>query len=402
MNARYTKTDVDGHLANAVASGKAAADAALASAKEYSDGKLSAATDTLSKSIEGVAGDVAELGTKIDTIIGEDSGLTTRDIVVDELAKQLLSDKADADFKTLKELADWLENHPEDVASINSDIKALSAATGSLSTSIEIVAGDVAELSGATIDGLNARYTKTDVDGHLANAVASGKAAADAALASAKEYSDGILSAATDTLSKSIEVVAGDVAELSGATIDGLNARYTKTDVDGHLANAVASGKAAADAALADAKEYSDGKLSAATSTLSKSIETVAGDVADLSGATIDGLNARYTKTDVDTHLANAVASGQAAANAALASAKEYSDGKLSAATDTLSKSIEAVAGDVTKLSGATVELAGKAVTSIKIEGTEDSEQKQTVTVTIKDNEATFNFLGMVIDGGTF
>ena len=365
---------------------------------------MSAATEALESQIEEVAGNVSDLEEKVETIIGVDSGMTTRQIVVDELAKQLLSDKADADFKTLKELADWLENHPEDVASINSDITALSAATGSLSTNIETVAGKVTSLSAATVDGFAERYTKDEVDTEVANAIASGKAAADKALADAKEYSDGKLSAATEALESQIETVAGNVTSLSAATIAGFNDRYTKSQVDGHLANAVASGATAAADALADAKEYSDGKLSAATEALESQIETVAGNVTSLSAATIAGFNDRYTKSQVDGHLANAVASGATAAADALADAKEYSDGKLSAATEALESQIEEVAGNVTSLSAATVELAGKAVTGVEITGTEDPNdtEKQTVTVKIESNVAKFDFSKMIIDCGEF
>ena len=208
----------------------------------------------------------------------------------------------------------------------------------------------------------------------------------------------------TTSLSGEIDAIAGNVADLSGATVAGFAERYTKTEVDGHLANAIASGETAAADALADAKEYSDGKLSAATDTLNKSIEGVAGNVSDLSGATVAGFAERYTKTEVDGHLANAIASGETAAADALADAKEYSDGKLSAATDTLNKSIEGVAGNVSDLSGATVELAGKAVTSIEITGTEDpnNTESQTITAKIESNVAKFDFSKMIIDCGTF
>ena len=140
------------------------------------------------------------------------------------------------------------------------------------------------------------------------------------------------------------------------------------------------------------------------TTSLSGEIDAIAGDVADLSGATVAGFVERYTKTEVDGHLANAIASGETAAADALADAKEYSDGKLSAATYTLSKSIDDVAGDVTELSGATVGLAGKAVTSIEITGTEDpnNTESQTVTAKIESNVAKFDFSKMIIDCGTF
>jgi hypothetical protein len=48
-----------------------------------------------------------------------------RTIANEELAAQLLSDSADASFKTLQALAAWIEDHPEDVAAINAAIQQL-------------------------------------------------------------------------------------------------------------------------------------------------------------------------------------------------------------------------------------------------------------------------------------
>lgn len=55
-------------------------------------------------------------------LIGEDDEKTVRQIANEELAEQLLSDNADASFKTLQDLAKWIEDHPEDVAAINTAI----------------------------------------------------------------------------------------------------------------------------------------------------------------------------------------------------------------------------------------------------------------------------------------
>lgn len=59
---------------------------------------------------------------KLDILIGNDGEKSVRRIANEELAAQLLSGKADADFKTLQELATWIENHPEDVTEINQNI----------------------------------------------------------------------------------------------------------------------------------------------------------------------------------------------------------------------------------------------------------------------------------------
>lgn len=59
---------------------------------------------------------------KVDTLIGTDTGKSVRNIANEELCAQLLTGKADADFKTLEQMATWLEDHPEDVAAMNLQI----------------------------------------------------------------------------------------------------------------------------------------------------------------------------------------------------------------------------------------------------------------------------------------
>lgn len=61
---------------------------------------------------------------KITTLIGNDADKSIRTIANEELAAQLLSGENGAvdNFSTLKELADWLEQHPEDAAAMNSAI----------------------------------------------------------------------------------------------------------------------------------------------------------------------------------------------------------------------------------------------------------------------------------------
>ena len=160
LEARYTKDEAD-----AAFDVKGAAASALTEAKTHADNKVASAVSEVNASIEAVAGDVAELGGKIDTIIGVDSGMTTRQIVVDELAKQLIAEGAQESLNELKEIADWIQQHPKDAAEMNSNITSLSAATGTLLTNIETVAGDVAELSGATVTLANSAVTSIEIKG---------------------------------------------------------------------------------------------------------------------------------------------------------------------------------------------------------------------------------------------
>lgn len=81
--------------------------------------------DDRKTSIQAVESSISASNSKLNTLIGEDPNKSTRTIANEELAAQLLSGKADADFKTLQQLATWLEGHPEDVAAINLAISIL-------------------------------------------------------------------------------------------------------------------------------------------------------------------------------------------------------------------------------------------------------------------------------------
>lgn len=76
-------------------------------------------------------GDLAEITNTVSTLIGEDSPTegetqkSIRTIAREELAVQLIDgaeNGAEDNFNTLKQLADWLEQHPEDAAAMNSEI----------------------------------------------------------------------------------------------------------------------------------------------------------------------------------------------------------------------------------------------------------------------------------------
>lgn len=73
---------------------------------------------------------LSTLDGKVTTLIGNDANTSVRAIANNELAKVLLADGDDPhgavkNFATLQELAAWLEQHPEDAAAMNKDIKAI-------------------------------------------------------------------------------------------------------------------------------------------------------------------------------------------------------------------------------------------------------------------------------------
>lgn len=70
-------------------------------------------------------GNAATVGTKVDTLIGDDANKSVRTIANEELVKQLIPENADASLDTLQEIAAWIQDHPSDASEMNSKITAL-------------------------------------------------------------------------------------------------------------------------------------------------------------------------------------------------------------------------------------------------------------------------------------
>ena len=164
-----------GSVATAVAAAKTEVKKAEVAegAKNYATVTSSVAEDghtVYEVKVDGVADLTAfeGVGEKVTTLIGSDANKSVRTIANEELAAQLLSDEAEADFKTLQELAAWLENHPEDVTEMNAERAVLEAALASFVTrdeagvlvagektvkkAIDDVVGDVEGLASSKVD----------------------------------------------------------------------------------------------------------------------------------------------------------------------------------------------------------------------------------------------------------
>lgn len=66
---------------------------------------------------------VTELQGKIETLVGEDTDKSVRDIAVDVLTETLVSETATEAYDTLAEMSDWIKSHPEDAAAMNTAIQ---------------------------------------------------------------------------------------------------------------------------------------------------------------------------------------------------------------------------------------------------------------------------------------
>ena len=134
---------------------------------------LSEEINAVNARVNTAEGSITNVNNRIDAILGADKAAsgtqkTIRQIANEELAAQLLDGAeqgAEDNFKTLKELADWLEKHPEDASAMNSAIgdnaKAIEALQ-KLHASNKTVAQEVA-------DGVANRVTTGDFEAYKTN-----------------------------------------------------------------------------------------------------------------------------------------------------------------------------------------------------------------------------------------
>lgn len=116
---------------------------------------------------------------KVATLIGEDANKSVRTIANEELAKQLIAEGAAESLDTLQEIAQWIQDHPDDASAMNEaitqlqkDVDAIEAdyltdtdkqeLTGAITTAkgeaIDAAAGNTT----AAIQALDAEVTSTD------------------------------------------------------------------------------------------------------------------------------------------------------------------------------------------------------------------------------------------------
>ena len=238
---------------------------------------------------DAIAAHKESIDNVVTTLVGDDTNKSVRTIANEELAAQLLSGNADADFKTLQELATWLEDHPEDAAEMNLAITNLQNLVGTIpegATATDIV-GYIQELVNAEKSraegvegGLDERITELEgLVGDGGSVDDKIEAAKQAAITSANGYTDEKMTAEVTARNEAIATakgeantytdnkVAGEVTARNEAiaTAKGEANTYTDGKIDAEV-TARNEAIAAADATnLAAAKAYTDGKISAAT-----------------------------------------------------------------------------------------------------------------------------------------
>ena len=84
---------------------------------------------------------------QLSTLIGDDASKSVRTIANEELAKQLIPEGAQDALNTLEEIAAWIQEHPEDAASMNADIAALQTTTGEHTSALALIESQLSTLS---------------------------------------------------------------------------------------------------------------------------------------------------------------------------------------------------------------------------------------------------------------
>ena len=265
-----TSAEVSSAIATAIGDlGNKEDDVPYTTVKEYVDDKVA---DVVAGSIEGLGAlaakdQVAEadlesaLAAKIngkadqaavDALVGADTGKSVRTIANEELAAQLIPEGAQESLNTLQEIAQWIQDHPDDAAAMNTAIEALETKvdTGEQTVSAYVTAaiaalniGDYA--TAAALTAVADRVTTLEGASHTPankaelDKIADGdKAKWDAAEQNAKDYADGL---------------AGNY-DAAGSAIAAETA--AKSYADSLAANYDAAGSATT--AETNAKEYAD------------------------------------------------------------------------------------------------------------------------------------------------
>ena len=307
--------------------------------------------------------DIDTLEGKVATLIGEDTDKSVRTISAEEVAKVVAG--ADADYDTLKEIADYIASDKTgaaqmqtDISTIKSDLNTdgtglkarMTAAEGEIDALQESVAGIHTHDNKAVLDGITAEkvaawdvaesnaktFTTTKigltaedggegaVEAPTVKAYVDGKATAlNSAINAQKDRIDNL-----GTLAAKNEVAESDLAAALATKINGkadsantlagygIGNAYTKTEVDDAItaAKEVAAADATtkANAAEQNAKSYADGlagnyDAKGAADAVQKNVDKVSSDVATLQGQ-VDTLNGDATKAgSVSKKIADAI-----------------------------------------------------------------------------------------------
>ena len=106
----------------------------------------------------------------VGTLVGSDTGKSVRNIAAEELASQLIPEDAKDSLNTLQEIANWIQDHPDDASAMNTAITKLQAIAAGIGGEEDDYATVVTAIEGKLADAQSAIYdaiTAGDTNGHL-------------------------------------------------------------------------------------------------------------------------------------------------------------------------------------------------------------------------------------------
>jgi hypothetical protein len=266
---------------------------ALAAYKESNDKALADEITRATEAEEGLADEIDVERKRIDVLVGSVEGDATksaREIVQDEVAKQLTSENISESFDTLKEMAEWLSSHPDDVKEMSDAIAANTEAIADNADAIAALQETVGEGG--------------SVDEKIAAALEDAQEYADAAVAVHVETTNTAIANLTTALNDHKTAASTAFADFKASYVDTTAvAGINLTNVEGKVGvNVVAADLGAALVGTADAQGPIKGSAVyvgqsitgvtaiEATATVATAIQTVATDVKNISAAAVTAI----------------------------------------------------------------------------------------------------------------
>lgn len=124
--------------------------------------KAQVSEDDLDTALRAVLNGKAS-ATDLATLVGSDTGKSARTIANEELAKQLIPEGAQESLDTLTEIAQWIQDHPDDAAAMNT-------ALGKLQAIVDGIGGeedDYATVMAAIEGKIAAAVEKSEINGNI-------------------------------------------------------------------------------------------------------------------------------------------------------------------------------------------------------------------------------------------
>lgn len=193
---------------------------------------------------------------KVTVLVGEDTGKSVRTIANEELAAQLIPEGAQESLDTLQEIAQWIQDHPDDASAMNTAINALKDRLDGLGEN----KGDVKKYIDDAIAALNVGQYALAADltalagrvttleeaiaegGSVAVAIAAAQKAGDDAGAAAQQAQSEVDALETVVAGKAaqsdLEAVSGRVATAEGK-ITALEGKVGDASVEDQISDAL-------------------------------------------------------------------------------------------------------------------------------------------------------------------